>query len=672
MPQLLSAQEDFRKSAPEPTKAPEIKLGDFQDFKLENGLTVILVENHKLPRVSYQLYVDVPLRAEGEYAGLSNIVGDMLGRSTTKRTKAEIDDSVDFIGASLRTSGSGGYGATISRHKETLLATMAEVLLMPKFPAEEMDKVKQLTLSGLASSENDPGAIAGRVTNAVLYGLDYPYGEVTTPATVEKLTPELVQQYYNEYFVPNRSYLVMVGDLKGEEAKQMAQKYFGAWKAKPVVETKIARPVAPEGTMVHFVPRAGSVQSNIIVARPINLQPGSKEAIRSRILNQIFGSGFSGRLFQNLREDKGYTYGSYSSFDDDPYVGSFQATAEVRNEVTDSSITEILYEMDKISSEKVSDKELLFGKTQLMGSFARAMESPQTIAQYALNTARYKLDKDFYATYLKRAEASSANDLLEVAKEYITPKRMHIVVVGDKAVAESLMPFATDGKIHYYDVYGNPIEMSTAAIPADLTPEKVINKYIKAIGGKEKLMAVKDLSITSSASMQGQPITMKLDRKGNKMLNQSVSMMGNTMFSMSYNDGKMKAVQMGQAVPLPDEAAAGLAIQALHFPEMAYLERGKMTLDGQETIDGQNAYGVKIDMGGQEITEYYAAESGLKLRTVLSEMGQAATYEYADYQAVDGIMFPMTIKSDQPMPMTAKTTEIKVNKGIDDTVFSVE
>ena len=607
----LSAQEDFRKSAPDPGPAPQINLGDFKDFKLPNGLHVIVVENHKLPRVSVQLYVDVPLHTEGDEAGLSGLAGSLLRNGTEQRTKAEIDEAIDFIGANLSTNANGMFGSTITKHRETLLKIMSEVLLQPSFPEDEFTKLKRQSASGLAQAKNNPNAIAGRVVNVLRYGADHPYGELTTEETLENISTEDARAYYEKYFQPNRSYLVLVGDLQFAEARRLAETYFGSWEKGEVSETDFAVPSKPRSRQVSFVARPGAVQSVVHITYPVNLKPGSKDAIQAGLLtNIILGSSFNGRLFKNLREDKGYTYGATSRVSSDPYVGYFDASASVRNEVTDSAVTQFLYELDRVGIEKISEDELALGKAQIMGSFARALESPQQIAQYALNTVRYKLPRDFYPNYLKVVEATTANDLMVMAQEYITPNRAHILVVGDKAVADKLAQFDADGEVQFLDESGNAVDMSTSAAPSDLTPQNVLDRYIAAIGGQEELESVEDVSMTMNASVQGMSMGMTRKQKSGKLL-QTMTMNGQPAGETRFDGEQAVIKQMGQTVPVDDDMLADLREQAVLFPQLDYSDR-ELKLAGTETLEGKKAYVLEVtDAEGNTTTEYYDAETGL-------------------------------------------------------------
>src|SRR6056297_1025728 len=260
--------EDFRSSAPEPGPAPQLKMGDYTQVQLDNGLKIIVVENHKLPRVSFQLFM-----------------------GTENRTKAEIDESIDFIGANLSTSSRGAFGSCLTQHKRTLLDIMSDVVLRPAFNGEEFEKLKKQMLSGIASSKNNPNAIASNIRSQVNFGKSHPYGEFATESTVENISLESCKEYYSTYFKPNVSYFVVVGDIKADEAKKLAEEYFGDWQTADVPKPNTAQPEAPDATNVSFVDRAGAVQSVINVTYPVDLKLTSEDYVAARVMNNSLGGG---------------------------------------------------------------------------------------------------------------------------------------------------------------------------------------------------------------------------------------------------------------------------------------------------------------------------------------------------------------------------------------------
>jgi len=678
-----SKEEGFRATAPAAAPAPAIDLGEYETKTLNNGLQVIVVENHKLPRVSFQLYVNRDQILEGEEAGFVNIAGGLLATGTTSRSKAEIDESVDFIGARLSTSSRGAFASALSHHKTTLLELMSDVILNPSFPEEEFEKAKKQTLSGLAASKNNPNAIASNIRSLVNFGENHPYGEFSTETSVENITLESCKQYYKTYFKPNISYLVIVGDIEASEAYQLAETYFGKWKSGDVPQHNYQMPERPDKRNVVFVDRPTAVQSVMSITYPIELNKKSEDYVSAKVMNNILGGGvFSGYLMQNLREDKAYTYGARSSLSDDELVGSFNAFASVRNEVTDSSTVEFLREMNRIRDEKVKEEELDLVKSSMSGSFARSLENPQAIAQQALTIARLGLPKDFYSNYLKQIEAVTAEDVMSAAQKYIQPKECNVVIVGNKdEVAEKLKRFDGDKKVTFLDAEGKIVEMKNQVLPEGLTAQKVIENYIQAIGGSEVIGKIKSLEWNITMDMMG----MELD--GQRYIQfpdkyaDIMEMNGMVVNKMVFNQGEGMTMnpQQGEQ-PMSEEDLADAKINAHIFKEAFYDEMGyEVNLLGIETIDGEDAYKIKVSSPFDKITtEYYAVESGLKIREVTNTEGPngpiAVTTEYQDYTEIDGVLFPfaMEISGPFPQPMKMNTKEVKVNPEIEENKFDLK
>jgi predicted Zn-dependent peptidase len=218
-----------RSIVPAAGPAPKIQIGQYQLFELENGLKVIVVENHKLPRVSYSINLDTDPIFEGEKAGYVSMAGDLMSAGTTTKSKAQIDEQVDFLGASFSTSAKNIFGNCLTKHSEEFLGLMSDVLLNPTFPQEELDKVLVQTKSGLVSEKTDPNSISSKIGNILKYGADHPYGEFQSEATVDKITRADLEAYYKKYYRPNVAYLVIVGDITPGQAKIQANKYFGSW-----------------------------------------------------------------------------------------------------------------------------------------------------------------------------------------------------------------------------------------------------------------------------------------------------------------------------------------------------------------------------------------------------------------------------------------------------------
>ena len=655
-----------RSKLPVSGPAPEIKIGEAETFTLANGLKVFVVKNDKLPRVSFTLVLERDPIMEGDKAGLLGIVGQMMMGGTANRTKDQLDEEIDFIGASLSAGSTSIFASSLKKHQDKVLELMADVLYNPIFPQEELDKLQKQTLTGLATSKDDPNAISSRLSSALVYGKGHPYGEVETEQTVKNVQLSDIKSYYETFFKPNVAYLAIVGDMDKAEAEKVVNKYFAKWQKGEVPTFTYNKPVAASKNAVGLVDRSSSVQTVINIAQPIDLKLGDQEYISSRVLNQIFGGGSSARLFMNLREDKGYTYGAYSSLSADKLVGQFTANASVRNEVTDSAVYEFIYEINKLVDEGVTQEELDMAKANLAGSFGRSLESPSTVANFALNTERYNLPKDYYATYLQKMNALTVEEVNQTAKNLIDPDKLYITAVGNASeIKDKLAQF---GEVTMYDNMGFPAK-EMAAVSVDVTVESVMENYLKAIGGKDKAKAVKTAKLTLEAEIMGNSLEIAAVYDAETGgYGQKTSVMGNVMQATTIKDGKASISAQGQNMELAGVQLDEAQINAYLFPEAWYLEKGyTATLDGLKDVDGTPAYKVIIaSASGAKLINYYDQTTGLKIKNENPASGDTF---YSDYQVKEGVMFPMlwTIKSPMiPVPLEAKVTNLEINPALTD------
>ncbi len=667
-----------RSKRPEPGPAPEIKLGDFQKFELNNGLKVFVVENNKLPKITLRLIIDRDPILEKDNAGYVSIAGSLLRTGTKTRTKDQIDEEIDFIGASLETSASSVFASSLTKHRDKLLELMSDIVLNPVFKQEELDKIKKQTLSALEVEKDDPTSIANRVRKALVYGKDHPYGEMPTEKTVESINLEMCNNYYNTYFKPNAAYLAIVGDINFDDAKVMVEKYFGAWEKSEVPSYEYTSPKAPLVRKVAMVDRPASVQSVINITYPLNLKKNSEDVIKASVMNTILGGSFSSRLNQNLREDKGFTYGAGSSIASDELVGNFDASCEARNSVTDSVITEFLSELKRMRVEKVSVDELESRKNYISGSFGRSLENPQTIANFAIDTERFKLPGDYYKNYLKNLDAVTVDDISDMAKKYIKPDNAYIVVVGNaEEVADKLSKFSLNGKINYYDIYGDEYDPSLSVIPEGITFDKILEDYASAIGGSDNIMSVQDKTTKLKGMIQGMNLEVTISQKAPNKLYQLVDFgvgQQKTVF-----DGE-RGIQsgMGQERELTGEALEMVKIDADMFAYLNYDKYGvKGEVKGVENLDGVEAYKVELILSsGKKITQYFDVNSKFLIQQVSSMSSPQGSFtqsiNFSDYKEVNGVKYPHKLSQKiGPQSIDLEVSSIEINTGIDDNLFKI-
>ncbi|HRE95909.1 MAG TPA: pitrilysin family protein [Flavobacteriales bacterium] len=674
-----------RSVRPKPGPAPKVQIGKIESFQLENGLKVFVVENHKLPKVSYSLMLNLDPMSEGNIKGYSEMLGSLLGTATKNRTKDQINKESDFIGASLNTSSTGIYGSSLKKHNEKLLELMSDILLNPVFNQDEMDKIKTQTLSGLQASKNTPESMAANVSGFLNYGKNHPYGEITTEETVKNISLDDCKSYYETYFKPNVAYLAIVGDITPDEAKKLAEKYFGGWRKGNVPQSPVPSVVFPKSTQLICVPRSNSVQSSVRITYPIDIKQSHPDALKIKVLNEILGGGSSARLFRNLRETYNLTYGAYSSISTDQHIGNFNAFAEVRTAGTDSSVNEFMKEIIRLRTEKVGQEELQGVINALTGKFAIGLEDPATIARFAINIDRYNLPKDYYENYLANLAKITADDVYEVAQKYLRPENAWIVVVGDRDKMPDLIArWKEKNALTFMDQYGNPI-IETRPAPSGLTAEKGIENYLNAIGGTANIKKIQSMVMRMSGELQGfklEIVTKKQNpkKKGLSKSSSSIILNGAMVVQKTVFDGaKGKQSGMAGEKMIEGEELEKMKLEAQPHAELRYAELGyKLKLIGIDKINNKDAYKVEItDPKGEIEFTWYDVESGLAVKKEATQdtpQGQVtSTTLMSDYREVNGVKFPYKIYQEVgPQIMDLTVTLIEINGKIDPKEFEVK
>lgn len=640
---MLSAQNIDLNVMPKPGPTPVVNITQPKTFTLKNGLTVLVVENNKLPRVNISLSMDRPSIYEGEVVGVGSILGTQLGTGTTKLSKEEFNKKVDFLGANLRFYSSGAGANMLSKYFPQVLELMADAIINPKFSADEVQKSKEQKIQELKSNEKSANAIAERVNRALIYGKNSAYGEFETEESIQKIQLKDVQDFYQKHYAPDNAYLVVVGDVRFAEVKKLVEKNFKKWKKSgtkyPMMET--AKNVSTTEINVVDVPNA--VQSVIQVGNISTLQAKDPQYFAGRIGNYILGSGGEARLFMNLREKNGFTYGAQSELSTSKYAPIFQAYASVRNEVTDKAVVEFMNELKGIST--ITEEELKNAKAKLKGNFIMSLEKPETLAGFALNQRVLNLPADFYTNYLKSIDKVTLSDVSNVVKANILPNQSRIFIAGKATeIAEGLEKLGYPVK--YYDFYANPTKKpEVKKLDSSITVAGIGQKYISAIGGRANVEKISSLTTKSEGKVQGMTLEMlTIQAKGGKSILE-MKMMGNTMQKIVF-DGKDGYIQaQGQKMPLPEESKNELIAVKDVFPELSFGANGSYELKGIENINGEDSYAVK---SGNK-TYYYSIASGLKVAEVAIQKMQdqeikVPTY-YSDYKEVLGVKLPFKITS---------------------------
>ena len=657
---------------PKPGVAPTIKIGKPVTFELKNGLKVMVVENHKLPRVAFSLTLDNDPYAEGDKKGVADMTSTLIGSGTTKISKAAFNEEVDFLGANINFSSNGASASALSKYSGRVLELMADGALNPNFTQEEFDKEKTKLIEGLKANEKSVSAVAARVVDVLTYGKNHPAGEYVSEATLKNVTLADVKANYNTYFVPSNAYLIIVGDVKFSETKKMVEKLFGSWKKASAPSISFSDPKDVPATQINFIDMPNAVQSEVAVVNMSNLKMTDPDYFAVLVANQILGGDFNSYINMNLREAHGWTYGARTSIYGDKRVSTFNASTQVRNAVTDSTVVEIFKEFKKIRTEKVTDEMLASVKAGYIGRFVMQIEKPQTVAGYALRIQTQSLPADFYENYIKNISAVTADDILRVANKYFLADNSRIVIVGKAAdVAPSLEKLKFP--VSYFDKYGNPTAKPEfkKSVPAGVTAKSVIDNYIKAIGGEKAAMAVKTIAMNGTTTIPQAPsplnFTSKIDAKGKLMVELAMGTM--SLMKQVVNEKGAYVMQQGQRQNIEGTMLTDMRNAATPFEELSLSKKQGLTLETIESINGKDAYAVK----NGKTTLYYDVTSGLKLAEskVVEQGGQSITQttNYADYKEVKGVKVPFNIIQNVGFELDIKMSDVKINEGVTDADF---
>jgi predicted Zn-dependent peptidase len=557
---------------------------------------------------------------------------------------------------------------------------MSQAVLEPLFTQEEFDNQKNLIKESLKTSEKDVSTAASRVQNFITYGSNHPNGEFVSQASLDKASFNDAVDFYNNFSSPNNAYLVILGDIEFEEIKSKVTELFSSWESKEVVSNSFPEPKNPDETEVIFVDMPNGVQSVVTVINTIDFNKKEADYFPALVATRILGGGGAGRLFNNLREDKGWTYGSYSSISESYKTkGLILAQAQVKNEVTDSAAVELLVELDKMRNKLVTNEELMSTKAKYTGNFVMSLENPATIAGFARNIITQDLPENYYNSFLENINNVTKEDVQNAAQKYFSPNKTRIFITGKGSeILEKIEGIEFNGKklkVRYFDQYGSEISRPDYSVSTDVTAESIISNYIKSIGGAEKLNSISSIEVKATANLQGTVLEMYSLKNNQNQSLMTMTAMGMTLVKSVFNKYQGYNEVNGQRIPLTDEELEQAIINSALFSELNF-DLETIELIGTSFVNDEKAYEIKIT---DNKSVFYSAETGLKLKEFESQEvdGNLITGEvfYKQYEEVDGILMPSEINqvsASIPVPggLTFKTSLIKLNVKTSDSDFN--
>ena len=670
LPFIGQAQID-RSKRPAPGPAPKVKLGKPQTFTLDNGLKVLVVEDNKLPRVSINMTMDIDPHTLGDKAGLDDLLGSLLGKGSTKTDKDTFEEEIDFIGATLEVYQTGAFASGLSRYFDKMLSMMAEAALLPNFTQEELDKERDKAIEALKSEEKSAGAIATRVRNVLVYGKNHPFGEFVTAETLNRISLADIKSHYDQYFVPGRAYMVIMGDVKFNDVKKKVTDYFGSWKKAMPPSASYKDPENVAKTQINFVDVPNAVQAEVAFVNSVRLNMNDPDYFAVLIANEIVGGSFESYLNKTLREDKAWTYGARSSLPASKHITSFRAGAPLKQAVLDSAVLEILTQINRIRDEFVKEEDLELAKATFIGDFIRESAKPRSISSFALRIETQNLPKDFYEKYLANIQKVTREDVKRVANKYFLTENARIVIAAKGSeVIEKLEK--TGIPVYYFDKYGNPTDKPMMKkIDAETTVGTVIASYLHAIGGAEKVMGVKSMKTFGSASIPGAPapisMTMTTMNTGYSMM--EMGMGGMTILKQVVTPKGGFMMQQGNKKELDGEELTNAQKNAVPFRELKMVNNNAVSLIGIDKVEDVEVY--VLQEGKKKY--YYDINKGFKVAESSEAENEGETIVvwtyYRNYQEVDGIKVPYNIVQDMGFELDIEIKDVVINKEVSEKDF---
>jgi zinc protease len=450
--------EVFRRHHPAPLKSRALQIPAAVETKIGNGLRIAVVRDVRLPMVSFRLaFRGGDSSDPAELPGLSDMMAHLLTEGTAKRTSLQIAEEVERLGATLSVSSASDYAAiaasSLAVYADEIVKLIADVTLQPSFPQNEIDLARENTKQMLIQQRAQPNFLASERVAKVMFG-QHPYARISpTPESLDAMTGTTFAEFHRQSFAPDKAVLLIVGDVDPDETAAKLESLFGSWR--PVATRELVFPTPPVRTkrILYVIDRPGSAQSNIVIANA-GIKRTSPDYFPLLLMHTILGANASSRLFMNLREEKGYTYGAYSSLDARRLAGTFRATAEVRTPVTGASLHEFFFELNRIRDERVPAEELQNAKSYLTGVFPIRIETQDGLIDQLTSVKMFDLPDDYLHTYRDRVNAVTAEEVQRVAQQHVTPDQAAVVIVGDAAaIDDQIKDYA--GTIERYDTEGN-------------------------------------------------------------------------------------------------------------------------------------------------------------------------------------------------------------------------
>ena len=558
----LAAQEPFPPRPPKPDRLRPVQFPPFNELALPNGMTLLLVENHEQPTLSLSL----SFRAGSAFdpagkEGVAAFVAELLTKGTPARNADQIAAAIEGVGGSIGASAGDDFLTAsvdvLSDHADLAFSLLGDVTRRATFPEQELELARTRYLSALEVELSQPQNVAARTFQQEIYGR-HPYGRNTSAAAYKAITRDDVVAFAGRRLRPGGALLVVAGDITLPRARELAMQAFGGWSGAAPPAPAFPAPPPKRGTDILLVNRPGSVQSNIVIGNTTFL-PTDTTYYAARLATQVLGGGSDSRLFTILREQKSWTYGSYAALRRNRGIGFWQATFEGRTEVTDSALTELLHQIDRIRTEAIPDSELAAAKGFLVGSFPLTIETPRQIAQVVSTARLLGLGPDYVQRYRERLSRVSAVRARAAAQRVIHRNALAIVVVGDaKALYEKLKPIAPVRLVDLEGKMMDPVELNPKGGPVAFDRSQIVarrDSFQALVQGNVFGAQTAKVEVTGDSIVYTEATTIgQIQQQSRVVLNGDLSMRRSdqtgtvqgqhTETHLTYADGRVKGTAM--------------------------------------------------------------------------------------------------------------------------------
>ena len=478
---------------------------------MANGLRVVIVDDERIPLSSYRLvFLTGDANESRNEIGINSALASMLTEGTENHSSRELAEKIERLGASLSASSNDDFtmiaASALSMYAADMIELLAEIVFSPTFPENELDLYRRNSIEGLKFQRSQPSFLANEQVAKLLYG-EHPYATISPKlADIERLTRDALEKARRREFLPNNAVFIAVGDVRKDELLLQLEDHFGDWESGDRHVHELSQPPVRTARSLTIVDRPGSAQANIVIANR-TIPRNHADYFPLIVMNQVLGAGASSRVFMNLREEKGYTYGAYTRLDTKRLDGSIEATSEVRTAVTGESLKEFFYELNRIRDERVIEEEIDDAKNFLTGVFPIRAETQEGLTSLVVSQELYGLPHDYLDTYRSHIEAVTADEIQRVANEYIRPAEMAIVIVGD---AGEILPQAREWAetVEIFDKDGNERDMDEYEIAAVSDAADVAGEWTLALNFMGSDVEIKMHLEQDGSSVSGKLVTM--------------------------------------------------------------------------------------------------------------------------------------------------------------------